>query len=65
VKKSLNIQELLHCKSKHNGTKPMHSLLIKSFPKTPRTQAEASQFSGSHNYKNKTRHHKHAGLANR
>jgi len=28
-------------------------LLIKSFPKTPRTQSEASQFSGSHNYKTK------------
>jgi hypothetical protein len=26
-------------------------LLIKSFPKTPRTQSEASQFSGSDNYK--------------
>jgi hypothetical protein len=28
-------------------------LLVKSFPKTPRTQSEASQFSGSHNYKTK------------
>jgi hypothetical protein len=28
-------------------------LLIKSFPKTPRTRSEASQFSGSHNYKTK------------
>jgi hypothetical protein len=26
-------------------------LLVKSFPKTPRTQSEASQFGGSHNYK--------------
>jgi len=26
---------------------PMHPLLIKSFPKTPRTQSEASQFGGS------------------
>jgi hypothetical protein len=35
------------------------TLLIKSFPKTPRTQFEASQFGGSHNYKtkqNKTNH---------
>jgi hypothetical protein len=24
VKKSFNIQELLHCKSKRHGTKPMH-----------------------------------------
>ncbi len=30
-------------------------LLVKSFPKTPRTQSEASQFSESHNYQqNKT-----------
>jgi hypothetical protein len=28
-------------------------LLVKSFPKTPRTQSEASQISGSHNYKTK------------
>jgi len=28
-------------------------LFIKSFPKTPRTRSEASQFSGSHNYKTK------------
>jgi hypothetical protein len=28
-------------------------LLIESFPKTPRTQFEASQFGGSHNYKTK------------
>jgi hypothetical protein len=28
-------------------------LLIESFPKTPRTQSEASQFYGSHNYKTK------------
>jgi len=30
-------------------------LLIKSFPKTPRTRFEASEFGGSHNYQqNKT-----------
>jgi hypothetical protein len=28
-------------------------LLIESFPKTPRTQSEASQICGSHNYKTK------------
>ncbi len=28
-------------------------LLVKSFPKTPRTQSEASSFGGSHNYKTK------------
>jgi len=26
-------------------------LLVKSFPKTPRTSSEASRFGGSHNYK--------------
>jgi hypothetical protein len=32
----------------------LHSaLLIKSFPKAPRTKFEASQFTGSHNYKTK------------
>jgi hypothetical protein len=53
VKKSFNIQELLHYKSKHPGTRPNAPLLIKSFPKTPRTLSEASQFGGSHNYKTK------------
>jgi hypothetical protein len=42
AKKSFNILDFLHCKSKRHGTKPMHPLLIKSFPKTPRTQSEAS-----------------------
>jgi len=51
VKKSFNIQEFLHYKSKHHGTKPMHP----SSSKTPRTQSKASQFSGSHNCKNKTK----------
>jgi hypothetical protein len=53
VKKSFNIQELLHHKSKRHGTKPMHSLLVESFPKTPRTRSETSRFSGSHNDKTK------------
>jgi hypothetical protein len=30
-------------------------LLVKSFPKTPRTQSEASQVSGSHNYRKKNK----------
>jgi hypothetical protein len=30
------------------------ALFIESFPKTPITQSEASQFDGSHKYKNKT-----------
>jgi hypothetical protein len=28
-------------------------LVIENFPKTPRTQSEASRFNGSHNYKTK------------
>jgi hypothetical protein len=31
MKKSFNIQELLHRKSKHHGTKPMHPALSKAF----------------------------------
>jgi hypothetical protein len=31
VKKSFNIQELLHYESKHNGTKPMHPFSLKAF----------------------------------
>jgi hypothetical protein len=53
VKKSFNIPKLLHHKSKPHGTKPYAPLLVKSFPKTPRTQSEASQFFESHNYKTK------------
>jgi len=33
MKKSFNIQELLHCKSKCHGTKPMHPSLSRSFQK--------------------------------
>jgi hypothetical protein len=33
VKESFNIQELLHHKSKCHETKPMHPLLLESFPK--------------------------------
>ncbi len=51
MKKSSNIQELLHRKSKHHGTNPMHPLLVKSFPTRWRTQSEAS--CRSHNYKTK------------
>jgi len=55
VKKSFNIQKLLHRKSKRHGTKPHapHPSLIKSSSKKPRTQSEASRFSGSHNYNTK------------
>jgi len=31
MKKSFNIQELLHCKSKLDGTKPMHPSLLRAF----------------------------------
>ncbi len=31
MKKSFNIQELLHCKSKRHGTKPMHPCLLRAF----------------------------------
>jgi hypothetical protein len=53
VKKSFNIQELLHHKFKCHGTKAHAPLLIESFPKTPRTESEASQFGGSHDYETK------------
>jgi hypothetical protein len=33
IKESFNIQELVHCKSKRHGTKPMHSSLSRAFPK--------------------------------
>jgi hypothetical protein len=51
VKKSFDIQELLELKSKCHGNQTHAPLLIKSFPKTPRTRSEASWFGGSHNYK--------------
>jgi hypothetical protein len=31
MKKSFNIQELLHRKSKHHGTKPMHPSSLRAF----------------------------------
>jgi hypothetical protein len=31
MKKSFNVQELLHCKSKRHGTKPMHPCLLRAF----------------------------------
>jgi hypothetical protein len=46
VKKSFNIQELLHRKSKHHGTKPMHH---------PSWLSETFQRQQEHNLK-------HAGL---
>jgi hypothetical protein len=54
VKKSFNIPELLHCKSKHHGTKRMYpSSSLKAFQRPPTTRSQASRFCGSHNYKTK------------
>jgi hypothetical protein len=36
----------------------LKTLSRRPFPKSPRTQSEASQFSGSHNYKTKTNYHR-------
>jgi hypothetical protein len=48
MKKSFNIQKLLHHKFKSHGTKPNAPLLVESFPKRLRTPFEASQFGGFH-----------------
>jgi hypothetical protein len=53
VKKPFNIQDLLHCKSKRHGTKPMHPSSSRACQRYQRTHSEASQFGGSHNYKTK------------
>ncbi len=53
MKKSFNIQELLHHKSKCHGMKAHAPLLVEIYPKTPRTWSEVSQFGGSHNHKTK------------
>jgi hypothetical protein len=50
VKKSFNIPEFLHRKSKHHGSKPMHPSSSKALQ---RYQEQASQFGGSLNYKTK------------
>jgi hypothetical protein len=54
VKKSFNIKKLLHLKSVHA---PLLLLLLKTIPRTPKTQSKAFQFGGSDNYKikNKTK----------
>jgi len=43
------------CRASSNGMEPSWCTLslVESFPKTPRTLFEASQFGGSHNYKTK------------
>jgi hypothetical protein len=53
VKTSFNIQELLHCKSKNHGTKPMHPSSLRAFQ---RHQEDNLKHLGSmdfHNYKTK------------
>jgi hypothetical protein len=64
VKKSFNIQELLHSKSKHHKIKAHAPLLIESFPKTSRIQSESSRFSGSHTYKTKQTTFLHKSIGN-
>jgi hypothetical protein len=51
VKKLLNIQKAFALQVQMSWNQAREPLLVKSFPKTPRTQSEASQFSGSHKYK--------------
>jgi hypothetical protein len=57
VKKSFNIQELLHLKSKHHGTKPMdHPSSSRAFQRDQESDlkllvVQNSWFSGSHKYK--------------
>jgi hypothetical protein len=55
MKKSFNIQELLPPQVQTSWNQAHAPLLVKSFPKTPRTQSEASQVSGSHNYRKKNK----------
>jgi hypothetical protein len=64
VKKSFNIQELLHSKSKHHKIKAHAPLLIERFPKTSRIQSESSRFSGSHTYKTKQTTFLHKSIVN-
>jgi hypothetical protein len=42
MKKSFNIQELLHYKSKRHETTPIHPSLLESFLRRPRKKYEAS-----------------------
>ncbi len=53
MKKSFNIQELLHPQVQTSWNQAHAPLLVESFPKTPRTRSEASPFGGSRNYKTK------------
>jgi hypothetical protein len=53
VKKSFNIHGTFAWQVQTPWNQAHAPLLIESFPKTPTTQSEASQCSGSHNYKTK------------
>jgi hypothetical protein len=55
VKKSFNIQELLHCKSKHHEAKPMHPSSSRAFHRDQEHDLKHPGSGGSHWYKqNKT-----------
>jgi hypothetical protein len=51
VKKSFNIQELLHRKSKHHVTKPMHPSPSRAIQRDQECNMKASWFAGSHKHK--------------
>ncbi len=52
VKKSFDIDELFAPWVQMSWNQsPMNPLLVKSLPKTPKSQSEAPRFGGSHNYK--------------
>jgi len=50
MKKSFNIQKTFALQVQTPWNQANAPLLLKSFPKRPRTQSEASQFSASHQY---------------
>jgi hypothetical protein len=55
VKKSFNIQEFLHRKSKHHETKLMHSCSLGAFQRDQERDLKHFNFGASHRYKqNKT-----------
>jgi hypothetical protein len=51
VKKSFNMQELLHRESKHHGTKPMHPSPSRAIQRAEERDMKASWFAGSHKHK--------------
>jgi len=56
MKKSLNIIELLHHKSKHHEIKLMHPSSLRSFQRNQKRDLKHPNFNGFHHYKqNKTK----------